>query len=280
MVGLATACSSSHPGLVTATTSAAARMGTPAVAAAAPSTTTSPVTTGVPPRTEAHAVPARLAGRVVVIDPGHNGANAANPGVINRLVPAGGFSKACDTTGTATDAGYPESAYNFDVATRVAPILTGKGIKVVLTRRSDTGVGPCVNERAAIGDAAGADAAISIHADGGPATGRGFHVIQPALVPGYTDRIVAPSHALALAVRAGFLAGTAMPYATYIGDQGLDTRGDLGGLNLSTVPKVFIECGNMRNATDAGLLSSAAFRQQAAEALAQGIEAFLAELPT
>jgi N-acetylmuramoyl-L-alanine amidase len=136
-----------------------------------------------------------------------------------------------------------------------------------------------VNQRAAIGNAAHADAAISIHADGGPAGGRGFHVIQPALVPGYTDGIVATSHQLALAVRAGFLAGTGMPYSTYIGVQGLDTRSDLGGLNLSTVPKVFIECGNMRNATDAVLLSSSDFRQRAAQALAQGIEAFLASLP-
>jgi N-acetylmuramoyl-L-alanine amidase len=215
----------------------------------------------------------------VVIDPGHNGANGANPGTINQPVPAGGFTKACDTTGTATNAGYSESAYNFDVATRMVPILAAAGIKVILTRPSNTGVGPCVNVRAAIGNAAHADAAISIHADGAPAGGRGFHVIQPALVPGYTDGIVASSHLLALAVRAGFLAGAGMPYSTYIGVQGLDTRGDLGGLNLSTVPKVFIECGNMRNATDAALLSSPDFRQRAAQALAQGIEAFLASRP-
>ena len=31
----------------------------------------------------------------------------------------------------------------------------------------------------------------------------------------------------------------------------LDYRSDLGGLNLSTVPKIFIECGNMRNADEA-----------------------------
>jgi N-acetylmuramoyl-L-alanine amidase len=244
----------------------------PTTAAPATTTTAAPTTTKAPP-------PNGLAGRVVVIDPGHNGANGANPAIINQLVPAGGFMKACDTTGTATDAGYSEAAYNFDVATRMVAILTAKGIKVVLTRPSNTGVGPCVNQRAAIGNAAHADAAISVHADGAPANGRGFHVIQPALVPGYTDGIVTPSHQLALAVRASFLAGTGMPYSTYIGVQGLDTRGDLGGLNLSTVPKVFIECGNMRNAADAGLFTSADFRQLAAQALAQGIEAFLTSLP-
>ena len=50
------------------------------------------------------------------------------------------------------------------------------GARVVLTRTSDTGWGPCITERAAIANRAHADAAISIHADGGPATGRGYHV--------------------------------------------------------------------------------------------------------
>ena len=66
------------------------------------------------------------------------------------------------------------------------------------------------------------------------------------------------------------------PYANYVGNHGLDVRTDLGGLNLSTVPKVFIECGNMRNAADAAKLSSAAFRQRIAVALAAGLTAFLA----
>jgi N-acetylmuramoyl-L-alanine amidase len=216
---------------------------------------------------------------VIVIDPGHNGANGAHPADINRLVPAGGFMKACDTTGTQTDAGYTEAAYNFDLAQRLGAILRQAGAAVTLTRLSNDGVGPCVDQRAAIGNQAHADAAISIHADGGPASGRGFHVIQPAVVSGYTDGIVANSHRLALAVRAHYLAGTGMPYATYIAQSGLDTRGDLGGLNLSTVPKVFIESGNMRNATDAALLSSAQYRQTAAQAIASGITAYLSGVP-
>ena len=52
-------------------------------------------------------------------------------------------------------------------------------------------------------------------------------------------------------------------------------RSDLGGLNLSDVPKVLIETGNMRNAGDAARLESAGYRQREARALANGIEAFL-----
>jgi N-acetylmuramoyl-L-alanine amidase len=225
----------------------------------------------------APAAPARgpLAGKVVAVDPGHDGGNAAHAAEIARLVNAGTLMKACDTAGTETADGYTESAYNLDVARRLARVLRAAGARVVLTRTTDTGWGPCITERAEIGNRAHADAAISIHADGGPHSGRGFHVIYPPPIPGLTDDISAPSHRLALAVRAAFARGTGEPYATYVGHDGLDVRSDLGGLNLSDVPKVFIETANMRNATDAALLESAAYRQREAEALARGIEAFL-----
>ena len=96
---------------------------------------------------------------MIVIDPGHNGGNAAHPDIINQLVNVITERKACDTTGTQTDAGYAEHAFTFDVATRLAALLRKKGAKVVLTRHTDTGVGPCVTQRAAIGNLAHADAA-------------------------------------------------------------------------------------------------------------------------
>src|SRR6266446_7608213 len=93
-----------------------------------------------------------LHGKTIVIDPGHNGANWAHPAEINRLVDAGGFRKACDTTGTSTNDGYREPAYNLDVAMRLARILRAAGARVVLTRTTNDGWGPCINERAAVGN--------------------------------------------------------------------------------------------------------------------------------
>src|SRR5437870_3556861 len=179
-----------------------------------------------------------LAGKTVAIDPGHDGGNAAHSREINRLVNAGTLWKACDTVGASTNDGYSEAAYNLDVALRLARALRAEGARVVLTRTTNTGWGPCITERAAIGNRAHADAAISIHADGGPVGGRGFHVVYPPPIPHLTDDIAAASKRLALAVRAAFAAGTGEPYATYVGRDGLDVRSDLGGLNLSDVPKV------------------------------------------
>ena len=47
------------------------------------------------------------------------------------------------------------------------------------------------------------------------------------------------------------------------------------GLNLTRVPEVLIECGNMRNSTDARLLTSAQFQRRIASALEAAIIRFL-----
>jgi N-acetylmuramoyl-L-alanine amidase len=218
---------------------------------------------------------APLAGKTIVVDPGHNGGNGRHAAQIARLVDAGTLRKACDTVGAATADGYSEAAHNLDVALRLARILRAEGARVVLTRATNSGWGPCITERAATGNRARADAAISIHADGGPPGGRGFHVIYPPPVPRLTDDIASNSRRLAVAVRDAFAAGTDEPYSTYVGSGALDVRSDLGGLNLSDVPKVFIETANMRNATDARRLESKVYRQREAEAISRGLAAYL-----
>ena len=220
--------------------------------------------------------PPALRGKTVVVDPGHNGGNRLHPREIGRLVDAGTLRKPCDTTGAQTASGYTEAVYTLDVALRLARLLRARGARVVLTRSTNAGWGPCITRRAAIGNRARAAAAISIHADGGPAGGRGFHVIYPPPIPGLTDDIAGSSRRLALAVRAAYRAGTGLPYATYVGDRGLAVRSDLGGLNLSNVPKVFVETGNLRNAEDAALLADGSFRQRVARSLARGLGAYLA----
>lgn len=215
-----------------------------------------------------------LAGSVVVVDPGHNGRDWAAPRVVNRLVWNGREFEACDMAGTETDSGYTEAQFNFNVARYLATDLEAEGAIVVLTRHTNSGVGPCVTERTAIGNKARANAAISIHADGAPPTGRGFVVLAP-VADGPNDAVIGPSHALAVDIRAAFLAGTGEPVSTYFGDNGLQPSGDLAALNLTTVPKVLIECANMRNPTDAALITTAAWQQTAASALAAGLTAFL-----
>lgn len=215
-----------------------------------------------------------LAGAVIVIDPGHNGMNWAHPEEIGRLVDIGNGTKPCNTTGTSTLDGYTEAEFTWAIAELLVAILEEAGATVVLTRADNEGWGPCITERAATGNRNAADAVVSIHADGGPDDGRGFHVIHPASVSGLTDDIAADSKRLAEAVHAAYLA-TGMPVADYIGEDGFSERDDLGGLNLSDVPAVFLEAGNMRNPSDAALMKDQRFRAEIADAIARALIEFL-----
>jgi N-acetylmuramoyl-L-alanine amidase len=228
--------------------------------------------------------PPPLAGRVVFLDPGHQLGNHNFPRRINRSVPAGGFRKACNTTGTATDGGYAEATFVWQVARLVRARLERLGAKVRMTRDSNRQDrwGPCVDKRGRAGNQVRADLKISIHGDGvstgsttGRAGARGFHVIAPTDRRPWTHDIFRSSRRLAKDARAA-LRAKRVPVANYIaGGDGLDFRGDLGTLNLSDVPTVMVELGNMRNRADAQRMTSADGRRTYARALTHAVRRFL-----
>lgn len=230
------------------------------------------------PVAEAGTEPEPLAGRTIVLDAGHQLGNANFPAQINRPVPAGGFTKPCNTTGTATNGGYPEATFNFAVASALRDRLTDAGATVVMVRKTNRADlwGPCIDVRGRAGNAIDADLKISIHADGSYVAGaRGFHVIAPVSRAGWTADIAEDSRQLALDVRAG-LESAGLPRANYIaGGDGLDFRSDLGTLNLSDVPTVMVEAGNMRNADEAGRMSTASGRSVYVNGLLRGVLRYL-----
>jgi N-acetylmuramoyl-L-alanine amidase len=156
------------------------------------------------------------------------------------------------------------------LAQRLQTLLRAEGATVILTRSNNQSVGPCVNVRAATGP--NADVAISIHGDGGPSSGHGFAVLTPVASP-TNGAISAPSRRFGDDVVTAFQ--QVMPVSTYLGSHGVQPRSDLAGLNLSPIPKVFIECGNMRNNSDAALLKSPTWQQSAAVQLATAIRTYL-----
>ncbi|MFF2328989.1 MULTISPECIES: N-acetylmuramoyl-L-alanine amidase [unclassified Streptomyces] len=261
-------------------TSAAPPPASPSTSAAAPEkTSASPTAPARPTESASGRGSGPLSGKTVVIDPGHNPNNRLHTREINRQVDIGTAHKECDTTGTSTNSGYAEARFTLDVSHRLRELLKAQGAKVVLTYDNDRAYGPCVDERARIGNEAKADAVVSVHADGSAVGNRGFHVILPALVKGGaadTSKIVEPSRDLGTRIAGLFVRNTGSAPSNYVGgNSGLDIRKDLGGLNLSTVPKVFIECGNMRDPKDAALLTSANWRQKAAQGIADGISSYL-----
>lgn len=213
-----------------------------------------------------------VSGMSVFLDPGHN---AVDDGSLQRQVPNGrGGTKDCQTTGTASDEGYPEHAFTWDVALRVRDELVQRGVRVQMSRSDDSSVGPCVDQRAAEANGMHPDADVSIHADGGPPSGSGFHVNYSA--PPLNSAQSGPAMQLATTMR-DTLVGHRLHPATYIGAGGLYGRADLAGLNLAEYPAVLIELGNMRNSAEATQMQSAEGRQHYADAVAAGIVAYLGQ---
>jgi N-acetylmuramoyl-L-alanine amidase len=222
----------------------------------------------------ATAAPASIAGRIVFLDPGHNG---ANDGSISRQVPTGrGGTKDCQASGTSSNGGYPEHTFTWETVLRIRQELTALGVRTAMSRGNDDAVGPCVDERAAMANALHPDAIVSIHADGGPATGRGFHVNYSS--PPLNDAQAGPAVQFAQTMRDQLQTSGLTP-ANYIGQGGLYPRADLAGLNLAQYPSILVELGNMKNPADAALIESPEGRQKYADAVVRGIAGFLATRP-
>jgi N-acetylmuramoyl-L-alanine amidase len=218
-----------------------------------------------------------LDGKTIVIDPGHQLGNATHPRRVSRLVDAGGFLKPCNTTGTATNGGFPEATFAWRVASALARQLRHRGARVIMTRQTNSydDWGPCIDVRGRTGNKADADAKVSIHGDGAAASVHGFFVIRPADRRGWTHDIYRSSTRLAHHVKRGLIRAGLRVSTSYGGD-GLDRRGDLGTLNWSDRPAVLVELGNMRNARDARHMTSRRFRRHVyARGLRIGITRFV-----
>ena len=229
------------------------------------------------PHAPKRAASRRWAGTVIMIDPGHQLGNATHPRQVNRLVNAGGFRKPCNSTGTATKAGFPEATFNWRVARALRRQLQARGATVRMTRSTNSydDWGPCIDVRGRAGNRVNADATISIHGDGESTGTRGFFVIRPSDRAGWTSDIYRSSARYAHKVKTGLVRAGVRVSNSY-GADGFDVRGDLGTLNWSDVPAVMVELGNMRNRTDARHMASAHYRKHRyARGLRLGIGGFL-----
>ena len=222
----------------------------------------------------AASAPRPLAGRVVGIDPGHNGRNYADPAYIDHLVWNGRERESCDTTGTETDGGYTEARFNFNVARYLAADARALGAERCADQDQQRRRGSVC--RPTLGDT---QPRPRRRRDRHPrrrrsSRGQGFTILEP-LADGANDRVIASSARLGRDLREHFRALTGMPESTYDGRQAISLRNNLAGLNLTTVPKVLIECGNMRNGADASLLVRSSFQRRAAAAIADTLVEFL-----
>jgi len=180
-----------------------------------------------------------LAGKVVVLDPGHGG---TDPGV--------------------TGYGLTEAEIALDVATRVQGRLAAIGVSPVLTRGADSG--PDEMTRAALAEDVGADVVLSVHCDGHPSPRAG----GVASFYWGDERVGARSavgEQLAQLVQSEITARTGL----------LDLRSHactLDMVRITRMPAVQVELGYLTNPDDARLLADGGFRDAIAESLVFAIQ--------
>jgi N-acetylmuramoyl-L-alanine amidase len=238
--------------------------------------TVPPTTTTVPAPTTT-AIAQVLADKTIALDPGHNG----GPVPSGTVYIGNGIRHPCDSTGTANRNGFTESSLVLDVALRARAMLEARGAKVLMTRTTDNGSGPCIDQRVYMANNAHVDAGLSIHADGteGPWNASGFHIAVPVLIPGQSQSVVDRSLRLALALRASYEAATDMSVSNYLGRDGILPRTDLANTNLTNHPRVLFELGVLNNASgghdNLAVLGTESGKNAMAQGLVNGLVRFL-----
>lgn len=179
----------------------------------------------------------RTASGTVVIDAGHGGKDP----------------------GTTSYQGYYEKGLNLSIARKVASYLENRGVRVIMTRNSDTFIE--LNERAAIANRAGADLFVSIHADSHPKLSQRGYTIYVARSASWSSK------------------KTAIAIEQAMGQTGLSSVGvrnqDYRVLVRTTMPAVLVECGYLSNPSESDLLYDNSFQDRIARAITDGIIASL-----
>ena len=179
-----------------------------------------------------------LAGKVVVVDPGHGGTDRG-----------------------ATGHGLEEASLAMDLAARLEGRLTAVGVQTLLTRGPDSC--PPDQDRAALANEARADLVLSLHVDRTTSPDcHGVATYHYGTGSGTTSTV---GEQLAGLVQRELVARTDL----------LDCRTHAKSWNLlrlTAMPAVRVELGHVSNPGDAARLSDPAFRDTVAEALLVAVQ--------
>jgi len=178
-----------------------------------------------------------LAGRVIVIDPGHGGTDPGAVGVTGLL----------------------EKEVNLDVSLRIADKLRAQGAQVIMTR--DTDIFIPLAQRVSIAEAAGAEVFVSVHANAHP------NPVIGGIETYYFGKKATSNSSINLAA---LLQGE-MVDALRLRDIGVKEASFLV-IRQTSMPSVLVELGFLSNAQEESLMRTNEFRQNAADAIVRGLQ--------
>lgn len=184
-----------------------------------------------------------LAGRLIVVDPGHGDHDRGVCHFPSDLI---------------------EKEINLDVARRLERSLKAAGAQVVLTRTDDTFV--TLDERADLANRLGAHLFVSVHTNRIPNHPECFGA-QTFYHPSSQE-----SRRLALLVQEELLRIDSENYRRAL-------PGDYRVLRRTRMPGILVEVGFLTNARDRSLIATEAYRDAVAASITAGIVRFFAESP-
>jgi len=210
--------------------------------------------------------PAKSTGYVVAIDPGHQRRGNAEPEPIGPGSSQTKAKVASGTSGAATRK--PEYELTLEISMKLRSYLTGKGVKVVMTRMTHD-VDVSNSERAQIANRANADLFVRIHADS--STNPSIEGIRTFYPPnsGWTTPIYAKSSLAATIVQQKVAA------SSHQKNLGTNIHESQTGFNWSKVPVILVETGFMSNPAEDRFLSNPSSQQAIAKGIGEGVMEYL-----
>lgn len=208
------------------------------------------------------------AGKVICIDPGHQ----MNPNAADEPIGPGNIdiNKQMATSGeTGVATGTHEYYLTQLIANGVKKELLGRGYAVVLTRESsDMSVSNA--QRAKIGNDAGADLIIHLHAaiSEDPNQSGAFCIATTTMNP-YCGSYSARSVELGETLLTSYCASTGMA------NLGVVQSDDYASLNYQEIPGVILEMGFLSNASDDTNMAAGDFEQSMVNGIVKGINSYL-----
>lgn len=187
-----------------------------------------------------------LAGKTIVIDPGHGG---SDPGAIGKVQ------------------GVTDANVGLTVGQKLRDMLEAQGAKVIMTRDTDIRVG--LNDRPAVANQAEADLFVSIHANSSTKSApNGIEIYYYA--PSTNANLYAQNY-----VRKELATQVSNSMQSATGTKSVVKTANYAVLRENDRPSILVETGYLSNAAEEALLASDSYRQKLASGIFEGIKNYL-----